>query len=118
MDVQNFYLMIEADSRAVLERFMGNKSLLIKFLKKFLDDSSYQDLCEALNTCDYEKALVASHTLKGVSGNLGLAPLFQYSSEIVTAIRETRYEDIKPAFEQLRIHYEKIIPLIEGLKAE
>ncbi|RGY95642.1 Hpt domain-containing protein [Clostridium sp. AM58-1XD] len=117
MDVQNFYSMIEADGAVVLERFMGNKNLLIKFLKKFLADNNFQALSEALEADDYEKALVASHTLKGVSGNLGLAPLFQYSSEIVTAIREERLKDIAPAFEQLRVQYEKIILLIKELES-
>ena len=115
MDIQSFYSAIESDGDVALGRFMGNKNLLTKFLGKFLEDNNYRLLDEALKVNDYETALAASHTLKGVSGNLGLDPLYHYSSEIVNAIREKRYGDIAPAFDQLKIHYEKVMSLLREL---
>ena len=32
----------------VLERFMGSEALLVKFLKKFLEDENYEKLAQAM----------------------------------------------------------------------
>ncbi len=63
------------DVADALGRFMGNEGMYEKFLNKFLNDQNYSKLKEALEAKDYEAALSASHTLKGVSGNLSIKTL-------------------------------------------
>ena len=75
------------DGSDALSRFVGNEGLLEKFLKKFLNDQNYQKLCEAIDAEDYEAALAASHTLKGVSGNLSMTELNALTTEQVKAFR-------------------------------
>lgn len=89
------------DVRGSIERFAGNEGLYVKFLMKFLQDTTFQSLSQAMEKGDLDEALRASHTLKGLSGNLGLTPLFDACSEFVTAIRKEQpgrcpalYEDI------------------------
>lgn len=59
-----------------LERFLGNRALLERFLKKFPEDTNYGALCQALAAGDTEGAFRAAHTLKGVCGNLSMGTLF------------------------------------------
>ena len=59
-----------------LERFMGNEALLTRFLKRFLEDSNYRTLLHAVSAGDQKQAMAASHTLKGICGNLSMTALF------------------------------------------
>lgn len=46
-------------------------------LKKFLDDKTFANLVKAVSEGSGEAALAASHTLKGVCGNLSIERLFE-----------------------------------------
>ena len=59
------------DTQTALERFLGKEELYLKFIRKFLDDKSFNDLKSFISESDYENALKSVHSLKGVSGNLG-----------------------------------------------
>ena len=56
------------DAADALDRMMGSEALLVRFLGKFLEDGTYQALRQAVEGADWDKALAASHTLKGMSG--------------------------------------------------
>ena len=80
---------LEIDVEGSLARFAGMESMYIKFLKKLPEDENYQKLKEAVNGQDNEEIEVSAHTLKGISGNLGLTGIYDKSSRIVSAVRET-----------------------------
>lgn len=61
--------------------------LIEKFIGKFLEDGSYQALCDALNTKDREAAFRAAHTLKGVSANLSFTRLKESASQLTELLR-------------------------------
>ena len=52
-----------------ISRFMGNEGLFLKFLGKFLQDTNFAGLAEAVKKQDVEEAFRCAHTLKGVCGN-------------------------------------------------
>ena len=58
-----------------LEIFMGNRELYHQFLKKFLYNGSYEELCMGLEMGDFAMAEKAACTLKGIAGNLGMTDL-------------------------------------------
>ena len=70
-----------------LGRFMGNEALLERFLTKFLADGNYAALSAAVAAGDAAGALTASHTLKGVCGNLSMSELFRLLTCQVEALR-------------------------------
>ena len=70
-----------------LERMMGSEALLERLLGKFLEDENYQKLCAALDEKRQEDAVAASHTLKGVCGNLSMPALFSLFTRQVEALR-------------------------------
>ena len=89
-----------------LERMMGNEALLERLLGKFLEDQAFPDLCAALEQGDCSRAVAASHTLKGVCGNLSMGDLYALFTRQVEALRQgdlaeaqTMMEEIVPAYE-------------------
>ena len=91
------------DIQSLLERCMGSEALLIRLLKKFPTDISYTKLSTAIQIGDVVAALEASHTLKGVCGNLSLTTLFTLLDKQVQALREndmTRARTLMPDISQ------------------
>ena len=70
MTIRECYDELGLDFDAVLSRLV-NEKLVQKFALKFLDDPSFQNLKDALDSKDVETAFRAAHTLKGVCLNLG-----------------------------------------------
>ena len=92
-----------------LQRMMGSEALLERLLGKFLEDENYQKLCTALDEKRQEDAVAASHTLKGVCGNLSMPALFSLFTRQVEALRAGDWtaaaalmEEIRPAYARAR----------------
>lgn len=94
---------IDVDS--AMERFMGSEALFARLMKKFLEDTNFDKLTDALSAGDMEEALKASHSLKGVCGNLSMTPLFELLSRQVLAFRDGDAEtalSLMPEITQIR----------------
>lgn len=76
-----------ADYEKTIGRFLGNREMYMKFLKKLSLDESLQRMGEALASNQLDDAFREAHTLKGVAANLGLTPLYNALNEIVTSLR-------------------------------
>lgn len=86
------------DVAGALERFMNNENLLERMLKKFLTDANYQKLLEAAEKQDAQQGLEASHTLKGLCGNLSMTAL---ASLFTRQVELFRSDDSQGAFAML-----------------
>ena len=75
------------DVDAALERLMGSDALLERFLKKFAADANYARLQAAFEQADRDGAIAASHTLKGMCGNLSMTALFDLFTRQVALLR-------------------------------
>lgn len=106
---------IEIDVEGSLARFAGMESMYIKFLKKLPEDENYQKLKEAVDGQNNEEIEVSAHTLKGISGNLGLTGIYDKSSRIVSAVREHWEQEIPGLMEELSAEMEKACELIRAL---
>ncbi len=93
-------------------RFAGNDALYQKFLFKFLEDPSFDQLQAAVAAENWADALTAAHTLKGVSGNLGLESLFSSSAQVVSLLREQDPAGALAAYAALKDSYEEIIRIL------
>ena len=105
------------DYDGVLRRFMNNEALLKKFIKKFVDDPSYQQVLKAYADRDYVELEISAHTLKGVGSNLGFDELSASGKDIMDLIRQTDYAPDAAALEKLiaalKENYEKEITAIQ-----
>lgn len=107
---------LDVDYKRLLSRFSDNKMLLIKFMKKFLDDETYSALKHSVEEENYEKILTNAHTLKGISANLGFDRLSGFCAEIVSSIREGNHAKVLPAYQKAAKEYQLVVGVIEKLQ--
>jgi HPt (histidine-containing phosphotransfer) domain-containing protein len=70
-----------------VKRVMNNTKLYFKLLAKFKEETNLNELEAALSAGEMEKAQNASHTIKGVAGNLSLTELFKQCLELENQIK-------------------------------
>lgn len=104
------------DWESGLKRLMGNEQLYRRLLSKFA--AGYADVGErvreALRAGDRQKAHAELHTLKGVAGNLSLAPLADY---VLAAEQAVKHDDVSHEGELIDAMERELKALIEALKA-
>lgn len=82
------------DVDTALARFMNNEKLFQKMLYLFLEDTNFQNLLNQLQAENYTEAYKATHTLKGLCGNLALENLFTLCSTLCIALKENNINTI------------------------
>lgn len=95
MSMLNDLKALGANTDEGLKRFMNNAAFYEKMLKKFVPNVKELEVMTFLESGDLEKAVTNAHTLKGVTGNLSLTPLFEAYDEIVTLLRADKPEEAK-----------------------
>ncbi|MBO5144485.1 MAG: Hpt domain-containing protein [Lachnospiraceae bacterium] len=102
------------DVDGTMRRFLNNEALYLKCLKKFLDDSSYEELKEAYAEGNCNEAFKSAHTMKGFVSNLGIDDLYHL---LIPLVEKLRVQDmnIDSEMKQLEIIYQKTYNLIEAL---
>ncbi|MDO5416889.1 MAG: Hpt domain-containing protein [Lachnospiraceae bacterium] len=93
---------------ALMGRIGQNEKLLCRLLGRFMEDENYKKLAEAMKTGDREAALMASHTLKGMTGNLSMDQLYQIVTRQVCAMRAENWLEAELAMGEITAWYEKI----------
>lgn len=108
MDIQALSEKTGCDLQAAIKRLGGMESLYEKLLKKFLDDTTFQELKKAVEEKDLKEIETRAHTLKGLAANLGFQILSSQSNEIVCAARQGDVEKAGIEFVECEKQYEKI----------
>ena len=88
MTLKECYTALCGNYDEALSRLM-NERLMERFLQKFLSDPSFNEIKDAFESKDGEKAFIGAHTLKGVSANLAFTKLSTSSSLLTEALRNT-----------------------------
>jgi len=118
MDLKECYAKLEGNYDEILSRFMSD-AMVERFMLKFLKDTSFQEVSEALNKNDGETAFRAAHTLKGVALNLSLSKLAVSASELTENLRDLQIDgDTSPLFTQTRKDYAMTKEAIEQYAKE
>lgn len=97
------------DLDATLARFAGNEALYEKFLRRFPADPNFAGIAPALAREDWDGALRYAHTLKGVSGNLGLTRLFEACGAVVQDLRQEERARAAADYRTLEEAYRQIV---------
>lgn len=100
---------------SAIERFMGNESLYIRMLKKFLDDKTFVSLIEAVSAKDGKTALESSHTLKGICGNLSIDCLYALFSDQVALMRANKWDEAYAMMDEIAINHSKVTGAVKQL---
>lgn len=94
---ENFRKQLEdngADVNTTLKRFMGNESLYMKYIMKFLDDKNFEGVISNHKKGDIEEVFKSAHSLKGVTANLGLNPIYATASKITELLRDKQAQEV------------------------
>lgn len=86
MTIQECYQRLGGDY-ARTEKRMSSGSLVRRFIVRFPEDGSFSELCAAMEEGARGRAFRAAHTLKGVSGSLGLDRLYASASLLTELLR-------------------------------
>ena len=104
----------ETDVEGALVRLSGSEPLYLSCLELFLEDSTAEDLGDAIRSKAWDSAFTAAHALKGIAGNMGFIPLFHSTAEIVILIRAGRINEIEHSYRELRRCYQKVTAAIQN----
>lgn len=100
------------DTESALRRMGGNAELYERFLFKFKDDDTFRKIETAIAENDYDAALRAAHTLKGVSANLGMNHLSDACAKIVKLIQsglcEETTQELAQEYPRLKSAHQRI----------
>lgn len=86
MELKEFYAKVGGDYDVVLQRLPA-PSMIKKFVGKFANDPSFEELKAALQEKNLEAAFRAAHTIKGTAATLGLDTLAKAASELTEQLR-------------------------------
>ena len=101
------------DVDEVMERFMGNEALMMKFLLRFSQDENFAKLKQAMVQEDVQAAFEAAHTLKGVAGNLSMKTFFHQVSDIVEELRSGKLAEAEAKMPDLEAVYERTLDVLK-----
>lgn len=111
MTLKECYEYMGENYEEVLSRLPSEK-LIQKFVLRFPEDLSYQNLHKALEEQDGKEAFRAAHTLKGVAANLGFGNLYRSSSLVTDALRDGKIEGAGRYLGQLDDDYKRVCDAI------
>ncbi len=97
-----------------LKRLMGNEMLVKRFIQKFVQDENFTKLVAAFDQEDVKAAEMASHTLKGMCGNLSIKELYMLFTEQVRRIRSGEYAEAKAMMPEITACYQRAV---DGMSA-
>lgn len=115
MNLKECYAKFGGDFDEVMGR-LPREQMVIKFLYKFLDDKSFELFGSAMGKQDYDEALRAVHTLKGICQNLAFTRLYESSSQITAALKANDYHKAMDMAPQLSKDYYQVVHAVEKYK--
>ncbi len=116
MTIQECYDLIGADYDAVFTRMMKKEALVVKFAKKFLNDTSYQDMMKSIEEGNAEEAFRAAHTLKGVAMNLGFSNMYEPASRLTEIFRSGNLEGYETWLPKMGEEYDKTVNALQKVE--
>jgi len=102
------------DVNDALNRFSGSSELFEKYINRFIGEKSYTELVVSMEKKDYAAAENAVHSLKGVTGSLGMKDLFESSCALLAAFRDKKEELFSTLLEEIKVKYEEISAVIKN----
>ncbi|MDO4479048.1 MAG: Hpt domain-containing protein [Lachnospiraceae bacterium] len=120
MTIQECYQELGGSYEEVAKR-LPSAALIKKFISKFPNDDSFNQLKQAMADGKAEEAFRAAHTLKGVCGNLNFDTLGHSTSILTEVLRAAG--DVMPAeapdlFVAVESDYAQTVKAIETFLAE
>lgn len=118
MTLQECYERFGGDYKDAVSRMM-NDSLIEKFVLKFPNDKTMEQLKEAVAANNTEDTFRAAHTLKGIAGNLSFTGLESAASRLTEQLRGKTDETPDPVLvARTESEYDSVINAVNAYIAE
>ncbi len=108
----------DGDVEGVCDRFLGDEELLLQCLLQFAKDQGFQLFETAIMEKEYQQAFEYAHGLKGVTGNLGLTPLYDELCKVVENLRAENYGNIQDDFLLVKVQYRLCMRMMKAIEEE
>ena len=116
MTLAECYAALGGNYEDVLARLRSER-LVQKFVLKFLDDGSFDTLCQSLEAGVQEEAFRAAHTIKGMCLNLSFTKLGASSMEITELLRGGDVAGAQAMFSRVQEDYIQTVEAIRAFQA-
>ena len=117
MTLQELYDAIGGDYDDVIKR-LRNEQVVKKYVLKFLDDITFDNLVKALREKNVSEAFRAVHTIKGTCQNLSFGRLEKSSVILTEVLRAGDLEGAEAPSERVREDYILTVGAIRTYKEE
>lgn len=87
MDLISELNALGVDTQEAIARLNNNSAFYIRMLGKFTGELENHEVMSHIESGDLEAAVSNAHTLKGLTGNLSLTPLYDAYTDIVALLR-------------------------------
>lgn len=114
MTIEECYTAMGANYQDVLRRFY-KPDMIRRFARMFLQDTSFQQLTDAMARQDVKDAFLAAHTLKGVCLNLGFSNLTPSAVALTEILRAGSFDGAAEQYALVEKEYHKTIEAINAL---
>ncbi len=114
MTLKTFFEKTNGNYNEVISRLI-NEKLIMKYLKKFLDDGHFQQLKKSVEEQDFETAYRSAHTLKGLCLSLGFETMRKPVTELTEELRAGKTENAEVYITAIEPMYADIIRWIGEL---
>lgn len=103
------------DYNALVKRFMNMDKMAEKFLLKFLADETMATYAQAVEANDADALFKATHTLKGVCGNLCINCILDIITSEVEVYRSGSADGAKETYDKVKAEYDKVCEIIKKI---
>ncbi len=115
MMIKEVYEKIGGDYEGILGRLRSD-DMIQRFLLKFLNEKSYEELLVAAEANNVEEAILSAHKLKGVTANLSFTKLFESLNALLTDLRRENQDKVDGALLQVvKDNYHQVVQSIQEL---
>ena len=116
MTLEECYAALGGDYKGVVSRLTSER-LVQKFIIKFLDDPSHDNLHKSIEDGNYQEAFRAAHTIKGVCQNLSLDKLYESIHILAEVLRSGEWnEEYGELVKKLDSDYEQTVSAIKAFR--
>jgi len=116
MTVKELYDSIGGNYEKAVQTMM-NDAFIVRMLSKFIAKNAYADIIASYEQMKVREVFEASHSLKGVSGNLSLTSLYEKAGVICEATRTLNEGDsvnLDKEIEELKEVYQRVKSGVEA----
>ena len=102
------------DTKEGLTRCMNNEMFYFKMIQMGLSDNHFEMLGDAIKAKNIDDAFEAAHALKGVIGNLALAPIYEPLDKMTEMLRAHEDADYATIYEPIKDMRDKMLEMCKS----